>query len=273
MSVAILFVEGSLEMAIFTHLLRGNPALRRGGSKYTLKARAGTERAENGIAAAYLRDRDFDFDPPEDLSSPTIDASSAELPWGWRWCRHELENYLLEPTLVSEAMGWQRSDFENALCESALKIRDYQAARWAIGTARRSLPPAYELRTKPDELDKRELGLPACLDKKVVRDWATQSIEEHRQRFVSATESGRVESSFESFLTRFDGEFVQSLEQILLWFSGKDLLVGMSDWLVTQKLPNAGLLRADVRDWIIAHPERALELLPEWKQLVDALRG
>ena len=47
MPLAKLFVEGSLEIQIFTPILLGNPVPQQGGSKDTLRARAGTERREN----------------------------------------------------------------------------------------------------------------------------------------------------------------------------------------------------------------------------------
>ena len=71
MPVAKLFVEGTLEVQILTPILLGNPVPQHGGSKDTLRARAGTERRENKVAAGYLRDRDFDSDPPADLTRPT----------------------------------------------------------------------------------------------------------------------------------------------------------------------------------------------------------
>jgi len=68
--VTKLFVEGTLEVQIFFPILLGKPVLQHGGSKDSLRARAGTERRENKVAAGYLRDRDFDSDPPADLTKP-----------------------------------------------------------------------------------------------------------------------------------------------------------------------------------------------------------
>jgi hypothetical protein len=60
---------------------------------------------------------------------------------------------------------------------------------------------------------------------------------------------------------------------VLLWFSGKDILAGMADWLATRSIANPGEFRAILRDWIISNPDRAIELLPEWKGLIDILRA
>jgi hypothetical protein len=114
MPVAKLFVEGNLESEVLYSILAGTPVLQKGGSKNSLKPRARAERAENRVAAGYLRDRDFDFDPPEDLSRPTVDCEENGIPIGWRRCRHELENYLLEPGMVGEATSWDVAEISEA---------------------------------------------------------------------------------------------------------------------------------------------------------------
>ena len=107
MPIIKLFIEGNLESEVLYPILQGSPVLQQGGSKDSLKPRARAARQENHqVAAGYLRDRDFDFDPPTDLSKPTVDCEEGSLPIGWRWCRHEIENYLIEPVLVSEVMSW-----------------------------------------------------------------------------------------------------------------------------------------------------------------------
>jgi hypothetical protein len=223
------------------------------------------------VAAGYLRDRDFDSDPPADLSRPTVDGVDGGVPFGWRWCRHEIENYLIDPAVVSEAMAWPMPDVENALHEAAVKIRSYQAARWTIGLVRRALPPHYELRTRPDGLN--EIDLPPALDSPAVNAWALKSIEDHRQTIVAATDAATVQASLSALAARFDDAFVADVAKVLLWFSGKDLLAGMADWLITKGVANPGAFRAALRDWIIANPVRSLELLPEWSGLTKVVRA
>jgi hypothetical protein len=174
MPITKLFVEGKLETEVLYPILQGTPVLQRGGSKNSLKPRARSERQENRIPAGYLRDRDFDFDPPADLSTPTVDCEDDGVPIGWRWCRHEIENYLLEPAIVGEAMKWAVEEVEEAIRVSATRIRNYEAARWTIGIVRRGLPPHYQLRTRPDDLN--ELTLPVALDSATVREWAADSV-------------------------------------------------------------------------------------------------
>ncbi len=278
MPIAKLFIEGNLESEVLNPILQGSPALQKGGSKNSPRPRAYSERHQDPekptkvtVAAGYLRDRDFDFDPPVDLSTPTVDGIDAGVAFGWRWCRHELENYLIDPAIVSEAMAWPIADVEEALRLAAGKIRGYEAARWTIGIVRRALPPHYELRTRPE--GPNEIDLPGALDSASVNAWALNNIESHRGPIVTSTDSTAVQASFDALSARFDDAFVADVAKVLLWFSGKDMLAGMADWLTTKAVENPGAFRASLRDWIIANPVRALELLPEWKGMTEALRA
>ncbi len=120
---------------------------------------------------------------------------------------------------------------------------------------RRVLPPHYELRTRPDGLN--EIDLPPALDLAAVAAWASKSIEDHRGPIVAATAPDSVRASLGTFAARFDDVFIADVASVLLWFPGKDLLAGMSDWLLSKAVPNPGSFRASLRDWIIANPRDA----------------
>jgi hypothetical protein len=47
----------------------------------------------------------------------------------------------------------------------------------------------------------------------------------------------------------------------------------MADWLLAKGIASPGAFRASLRDWIIANPRRAIELLPEWNGLIGVLRA
>jgi len=271
MPIAKLFIEGNLESEVLNPILEGTPVLQQGGSKDSLKPRARADRSENGVMAGYLRDRDFDFDPPADISRPTVDSEEGGMPVGWRWVRHEIENYLIEPVLVNEAMTWPIPEVEEALRQSAREIRHYEAARWSIGVVRRDLPPHYELKTRPDGLN--DIDLPVALDSVAVNAWASESIAAHRGRINASTDPLRVQESIEELSERFDDAFILEVANVLVWFSGKDLLAGMNAWLATKGVPNPGAFRALMRDWIIANPLRTIELLPEWNALIEVVRA
>ena len=275
MLVNMLYIEGKLDEQVLMPVFEGSPTLKQGGSKNALKPRTLAVRQENEkVAAGYLRDRDFDFDPPDDRSKPTIDCrdTKSNLPIGWRWCRHEIENYLIEPEVVQRATGWPVSDFEEVVRRSALKIRDYEAARWAIGIVRRALPPHFELNTRPNSLKNNEIALPPTLDSTSVYDWASKEIQTHRSGIMKETDSERVEESYRDTVERFDDTFIKCVPDVLVWFSGKDLLAGMADRIVERGFDNPGNFRAQLRDWIRDNPGNALELLPEWKELAETLK-
>jgi len=271
MSIANLYIEGKLDFQVLNPIFRGFPLLQRGGTKNSLKPRALTERKDSKVDSGYLRDRDFDFKPPIDLLKPTVDYEDGGVPIGWRWCRHEIENYLIDPAIVSEAMAWPIPKIEDAIREAAKIIRHYEAARWTIGIVRRELPPHYNLETRPPSLKGNDIALPA-IEILGSCEWALTNIGEHRTRIAEKANPHTVRTSLNEFTAFFDDTFIADVNNILLWFSGKDIMAGMANWLVAQNYENPGAFRASLRDWIIDNPERTLELLPEWNCLIEILR-
>ena len=271
MPLAVLFVEGKLDSEMLNPLLQGTPVLKEGGSKNVLKPRTRTEREDSRINVGYLRDRDFDFDPPPDDPQPVTEFCHTGIPCGWHWCRHEIENYLLEPAIVSAALGWAQEEINQALRAAAWKIRGYQAARWTIGRVRRFLPPHYQLNTRPGAV--AELQLPPILEAEAASAWAFEAIARHRQLFVSVSEEKQVAALFDEYHGQFDADFMADVAKILTWFSGKDLIAGLAEWLQGRATMNPGQFRASLRDWIMANPDTTLELLPEWRGLLKVIRA
>ena len=142
-----------------------------------------------------------------------------------------------------------------------------------MGSRNRSagLTPNFELRSRPDGLN--EIALPANLAAADVRSWASNSIAAHRATMVAATDPAAIQKSFDDLTAKFDDAFLADTARVLIWFSGKDLLAALSDWLVARGVANPGAFRAVLRDWIIANPTRALQLLPEWDGLVQVVRA
>ena len=73
MPVSTLLVEGALDRELLHAVFQGHPVVERGGSKNSLAPEVRRMRAKSKVNAAYLRDRDFDFDPAHDGSIPTVD--------------------------------------------------------------------------------------------------------------------------------------------------------------------------------------------------------
>ncbi len=281
MSVELLLVEGQLEFQIFTKVFNGLPAIERGGSKNALAPETRRRREQAGRANSYyIRDRDFDFYPPNDISLPTIDkADDKGVVLGWRWCRHEIENYLIDPLIVSRVADCEVSVVEEHVAEAAKRIRAYEVARWVIGAARHQLPPHYKLATRPAEAGD-DIGLPADLSDSGCWGWCESAIREYRQRIDDALGESAVEDNFKDFRLTFSdesriiftGDAPETAANALLWCSGKDLLAAMSDWLKTLGFKNPGEYRAAARDWVIDNTDEALGLIPEWKKFREIVR-
>ena len=101
-----LWVEEDLDAQILFAFLQGAAAVRSRGGKDTLRPQVLNQRRHSGtslLTPYYLRDRDFDH-LPEDSAGLTPDSDKSDV-LGWRWHRHEIENYLLEPAIFEAAMG------------------------------------------------------------------------------------------------------------------------------------------------------------------------
>lgn len=271
MPLSTLLVEGDLDVQLLTAVFGGHPLVQRGGSKNSLAPEVRRLRRANkgivGINAAYLRDRDFDFDPPGDCSCPTVDREDSDKVLGWRWCWHEIENYLLEPTIVCSAIECDRVEYELALTESAKHLRHYEIARWAIGIARRGLPPQYELATRPSELN--EIGIPDDLSSEASFQWGRQQIGDFYQRVQVSLSSDAVNNSLVTLDASWTEAALSDVSFVLKMFSGKDLMAGIADWWRSKNFNNAGEFRATLRDWFIDHVDEALAALDEWQQLKE----
>lgn len=288
MPVSTLIVEGGgddpIDAAILHALLAGQPAVVSGGSKGSLKPKANDARGPGQrVQARYLRDRDFDHDPPLDRNVPTIDAyvtGSSVHVLGWRWCRHEIESYLVDPRIMAAATGLPEASFIEGIFRAAAKIQSYTAARWAVGTARRRVPPSNRLRTRPEELQS-EFALPAYVAQpEDCLDWACK----HVQRFLAEVASAVSEAEVrETFRARQDQLVVApshlreagplTTEDVLLLHSGKDLMAALDPLIYRGFAGDPKTLRRKLRDWVRNNPEEAVAMFPEWNALREALRA
>jgi len=134
----LVFVEGQIDKEIVVSLVGTEVTVsgerlivQRRGYKNTLAMEAKTIAKEGENDVYFLRDRDFDFLPPEDLLQPKrIKAEVMTIKLlnnqkvkrevkGWHWCRHEIENYLLTPEIVKRASYRKKSGY-------SFKITEYQ---------------------------------------------------------------------------------------------------------------------------------------------------
>lgn len=261
------FVEGDLDAQILRPFLEGlGLTVRRGGSKNALPHEV--RRQKDG--AVYVRDRDFDADPPTDTDRPVMQRDEAGRPLGWTWARHEIENYLIEPAVFATALGVEADDWAAALRASAAGIRGYQAARWAIGTARRLLPPHYRLQTYPKAC-KKDFKLPEDLSPHRQSEWVAEHAGAFRARVEPALADRAIRDSFDGWLARFDDALIADIPRILVWFSGKDLMGACRAWFEQRGLGGPEAVRQRVRDVSIERPGLIAEHVPEWVALREAI--
>ena len=220
----------------------------------------------------YVRDRDFDHFPPVDLAQPTVHEMDSGAVLGWRWCRHEIENYLIDPELVHAALGWDRPAYEAEIILAASALKHYQAARWAAGQARQVLPPAKEFPNRPLEC-KNEFHLPGDLSEPAVIGWIRDLAAEVLARVETALARAAIEGALAANTARLTDAIRGGVPSVLLWYSGKDLLAGLRPWLEkTYHLhPTQVLIR--IQEWVAANPDETLKLFPEWDALRNLLRS
>lgn len=277
MPVTTLFVEGDLDAQLLAPFLAGAPAIEKGGSKNALAPRIRQERARKVQGAKpdprYLRDRDFDFLPEMTSAQPVEDKTEAGLALGWRWARHEIESYMLEPHFVTQCLCIDQGAYESALVEAARTIKFYQAARWTIGQARTPLPPPYKFGTSPDDRNGREFYLPGALDSGCLREWARAHARSFLERISPELDEEKIGRAFDDFISRFSDDFLQTPENVLVWFSGKDLIKALEPWLLEGGVLSTGDFRIKLRDWMTSHIEDVTEHLSEWRALRNLLRS
>ncbi len=272
MPVSELYVEGKTDLAVFQQAigqLPSNPPVQRKGTKDDLHHLVRRERQDNPASTVvYLRDRDFDFEPVFPTPSEPTELLHGGAVHGYRWQRHEIENYLLTPALVEAVFGVPVADTEAALLAAAAPIRDYQAARWTIGQTR-SLSRVGSLQTRPVGLG--EFGLPADLSAAAVETWATSSIGGKLAAYTAAMDPAVVQTRFSDYQIKFAS---LSATEVLIWFSGKDLLTAMIEWrnLPRVRSPHPENFVSKIIRWLNeGNGLRFFDLVPEAKALADKL--
>jgi hypothetical protein len=270
----LLFVEGRLEVSLLGGVLRCQISDYH-GSKATLAPRVRDARHRN-IAAAYVRDRDFDHEPPgaAERGAPSVDKRDEKGGiLGWRWCRHSIESYLLDPAIVEAATGWARGDYEGKLVAAARRIRHYEAARWVIGQLRP--PERFELTTAPDDCAGREFRIPDDVGEAACSAWLAAHVQAYETRILEATSRRRMEALHRDFAARFEDAALDVAAALDLC-SGKDLFTALGpriQWDRTRRAWDPAAFRELLATWVADHPEEALAALPEWKAFRDILRA
>jgi hypothetical protein len=272
MPVSKLYVEGALDEQLLRPLFAGSPVVEKRGGKYglqgiVLKERAETAGRPNSPTALFLRDRDFDFQPVADAGESPIPMHTRRGEHvGYRWRRHCIESYLLEPTLVAAVYERPVTDVEAALTTAGEGLAVYQAARWTIGQARTQLPPARHLETQP-EAAASEFILPPDVGEAACWTWVVSSTTEFLAPVREAFAEESLRHAFDGYRQRFRG---LGWVDVLLWYSGKDLMASLAPGLSGG---TAMEMRERLRNWVIGHTTETSAILTEWADLLRLLRA
>lgn len=263
MPVTKLYVEGDLDEEILTGILAGAPVVEKRGGKYGLQGMVLRERSATGNDGVhFLRDRDFDFEPSASAPhTPTpILSERTKVLVGWRWFRHSIESYLLEPELAAVALGKPQGELEKLIQQAGPELSSYQAARWVVGQARAKLPPSRHLETAPQDCTD-DFRLPTDRSEQASWTWISTTTQEFIKPVAVAFAEGALRKNFDERRTKF---VALGVSDILVWFSGKDVLSFIAPQIGSD---SPKMLCNRLRNWVRENPEEAVHLLPEWAEL------
>ncbi len=224
MSVTNLYCEGtsqSIDIRVIRALLpRGVVIHPLGGktSSFVSSIIADRRRRPN---LACLVDHDFDCRDWQIKNQPLRFEYDSR--WiGWEWERKEIENYLIDPVVVRNALGNKapdRDQYQDALDEAAKDIATYSAARTAL--ACENFKNYWGDEVREGHLFPPQRGRNYCQ----VR--IAEIVREYRGNRIVSEED--VKEKFRALLPKFrDGSRFQNY---LHYFAGKDLLYVMRNTL------------------------------------------
>ena len=279
MSVNILYCEGgknSPDIRVLLNILSGICTVRPAGSKYGLDRQILFIKQENLLPSsvvAALKDRDFDSDESPLVNSPRnwlARVNNQSIQVGWSWERKEIENYLIDPEVVSHALGSKAppiEDYRAALEESAKTIADYTAARIALSLSRHQ--PLLPLNNFWGNMAGQH-PFPDRLAELDCRVGIKDAVRQYEQ--VQIIREDDVLNSFEQLLSlcRFGGSRFQNF---LTFFSGKDLLCGMRSALIGWRLGEPFVFLERIVKGIENSTENVSSWIPEWNQLRQVVQN
>jgi hypothetical protein len=274
MPVNLLFCEGgagSPDVRLLRSITRGVATVRiqPQGAKYGLGqfVRAYREAAPQTIVAGI---RDSDFDRHHNLPAGQIRDWRVENDhvWlGWFWERTEIENYLLDPAIITRlfspdviAPAWYHATLDAAITA----LLDYTAARATLSRSRGRYEPLPNIWGTAAGIADHVLPLP-CTE-------ADCRVEIER---IIETYGARIQAA--QALTLYDqllGEYRSAYyHEPLLYFSGKDIVCAMREPLQQVGFPSPGAFREKVLKLIEASPGDIWTWLPEWNALRSAIQS
>ena len=234
MPVNLLFCEGvssSPDIRILSTVLQGvGGEVRASGGKYGLGTRilAYRESLQTDKVAGVL-DGDFVDNWQKPIAAPRQWVTGEGTVLGWRWQRKEIENYLIDPVVVSQALpdGAPNSDNYRGVLEDAVgQLVHYEAARTALSLSRRRFQELPSCWGPIHAFDRHPF--PPNLTDQACRNALRDTVEAHAAEQVVTFD--QVNARYEQILPEFAAGGARRRDY--LWtFAGKDLLIAMENGL------------------------------------------
>jgi hypothetical protein len=274
--VNLLYCEGgskSPDIRLLTTLLAGICTVEPVGSKYGLGQAIRLARAiRTGSVIAGLRDRDFDENDALPAHTPQPWRVENDTIWlGWYWERKEIENYLIDPLVVTHALGTKAPDiaaYTAALQTAAMSVADYTAARTALTCCRVRFVPLDNSWGTERGRDKHKF--PDDRQEADCRQSIGEVVRQYQQDQI--VQEADVLNNFDALLPacRPGG---QRFQGFLTFFAGKDLLWAMQTDLERFNLGTPRAFRERILVGIENSPEDVWTWLAEWQQLRDFVKS
>lgn len=263
---------GSPDVRVLRKLLAGYCEVRPAGSKYGMGTSILAHREAIGERQiAGLLDGDFPASWERDVPPETPvnwESSDQRIRFGWRWARKEVENYLVDPDVVSRSLGEAAppaEQYRRQLDAAAERIAVYQAARTALSNCRRRFQPLPASWGPERGRDKHPF--PDDLSGAACREGIQRTVAAHLVEQVSPEEVMR---RYDELLPEFAEGGIRRRSYAWL-FAGKNLLLGMESDLVQLRSRNAGAFREKVLLGIENTSEDIATWVPEWAALRASL--
>jgi hypothetical protein len=225
---------------------------------------------------ACLRDADLDGEWPRAKDQPQPWNKQVEggqtVRLGWLWSRTEIENYLIDPKVVSAALGARAPDsiqYQEILDRAANRLSAYAAARVALSTSRIPSKPLNNKWGVPRGGDRHRF--PKSLEKSSCRKHVKGLVRECNRSIAPAEK--QVLGHFKILLREFEANGVRRSDY-LHTYSGKDLLIQINDDLPTIGFADFGGFRETVLKGIDpASQGDVIQWVPEWAELRRQVLG
>ncbi|MGO8751609.1 MAG: hypothetical protein ACLQNE_37180 [Thermoguttaceae bacterium] len=273
MPVSLLVCEGeanSADVRVLAKLLAGCCAVQPLGGKYGMGDRIKARREAIGQKTVYgLLDGDFSVDFQVPNAQPKQWTGSDGTHLGWRWERKEIENYLIDPTVVERALNNAPpflGEYAAALEAARNTIANYQAARIALTVCRPRFSPLPNC--FGSERERMRHPFPDLMDEASCVTGMGELVE--RYQASQLVSRGSVEAQYRLRLSECLPKGTR-FESYLHSFAGKDLLLAMKPALRRLGFASVSAFLEKILVAIDQTTEDLADWHGEWRSLRDLL--